>query len=70
MGYQPSVSVEETETGNVRIEGKRAVTTRKSIRQSLMGDRGFFGHAHLILFKGGLLSYINIVVFWVISRSM
>ena len=51
MGYQPSASAEET--GHVRIEGKRAVTTRKSIRQSFMGDRGFFGHAHLILFKEG-----------------
>ena len=57
MGYQPSASAEET--GHVRIEGKRAVTTRKSIRQSLMGDRGFFGHVHLFLFKGELL--LNIV---------
>ena len=48
MGYQPSASAEET--GHVRIEGKYAATPRKSIRQSLMGDRGVFGHVHLILY--------------------
>ena len=48
MGYQPSASAEET--GHVRIEGKRAVTTRKSIRQSLTGDRGFLDHVSIYFY--------------------
>ena len=57
-GYQPSASADQ-ETGHVRIQGKRAVTPRKSIRQSLINGQswGFRPCSFIFIWKRATAKY-------------